>query len=186
MAEGKDPKEQEKVQDGEIVEANGAVNAKSSPPWPIITVSVFITVVLFALFAAGWAWVGNVVHLTAANENTRMSRDAQREYSDEMPGSRGSLPYEGRRGAMTAAASGVIVKIDGDTVTVAGQGKQVIVKTTDDTIVSGDESDLAVNDTVIVIGDTEDDDTVVAKRFVVRNEPIEEWNFQGRQSRPSA
>ncbi len=186
MAEDKQSKKQEKVQEAEVIGTKEMTNTKSSPPWPIITVGVFITVVLFALLAAGWAWVGSVVHHSAVQENARMGRDAERGYGDDVPGSRESMPYEGRRGAMTAAASGVIVKIEGDTVTVAGQGKQVIVKTTEDTVVSGDEDDLAVNDTVIVIGDTEDDDSVTATRIVVRNEPLESRSLESRQSRPNA
>ena len=75
----------------------------------------------------------------------------------------------GRGSFMTPAASGVITAIDGDIITVAGGGKRVTVKKTANTVISGDEGNIAVNDTVIVTGTTSDDGMVTATRIVVRN-----------------
>lgn len=68
------------------------------------------------------------------------------------------------------AAQGVITAINGDTITVSGGGKQVTVKKTDSTTVSGDETSIAVNDTVAVVGATNSDGTITATRIIVRNE----------------
>lgn len=181
MAEQKQPKKD--AEEGEVVGESTTVTSKSTPPWPAITISVFAGVVVLALLIAGWVWVSAAVHKVATNrefgETSRMVDRNQDVRGDSVPGQRGIW------GMMTPAASGVIIKIEGDTLTVAGQGKQVVVKQTDSTIVSGDKSDLAVNDTVIVIGETNDDDTVAATRIVVRNQQMERGESQPRRAVPN-
>lgn len=147
---------------------------KSSPPWPLITIGVFVTVVLLAISMIGWVFVASLTHGFASN--------AEREYGTMRPergfGYNEDRMYgrddSGRRGGLgLSVANGVVTKIDGDTITVSGQGKQVAVTKTDDTIISGNKQSLAVNDTVIVMGDTEEDDSVTATRIIVRNESLE-------------
>lgn len=181
MAEQKQPKKD--AREGEVVGESTMATSKSTPPWPAITISVFAGVVVLALIAGGWVWTSAVVHnvVTSREFSERgHSMDKNRDLrGDSVPGQRGIW------GMMTPAASGVIIKIEGDTITVAGQGKQVVVKQTDSTIVSGDKSDLAVNDTVIVIGETNDDDTVAATRIVVRNQQMERGESQPRRAVPN-
>jgi hypothetical protein len=70
-----------------------------------------------------------------------------------------SRQFEGRPGMMGSKfgtanelrLQGVVTKVDGDTVTVAGGGKTNTVKTSSSTQYSGG-SNVAVNDTVIVAG----------------------------------
>jgi len=136
-----------------------------NPPWPLITIGVFATVVILAMFVVIWLAVAAVVH------------DKQRDTAVDEPGwhmtrDNGRFGWHGRSsvGLGERAAQGVVTAINGDTVTVSGSGKQVTVKKTSSTVISGDKNDIAVNDTVVVFGDKADDGTVTAKRIVVRNE----------------
>ena len=137
--------------------------AKSVPPWPLITIGVFVTVLVLAFFTVGWLGFASL-HKQASRTGGYSMQRGDMNTRDHF-GSR----YRGGGYARSAAASGVVTKIDGDTVTIAGYGKQVTVKKTDSTVVSGDKSDLAVNDSVAVYGTTASDGTVTATRILVRN-----------------
>ncbi len=147
----------------------------SSPPWPVITIGVFATVVVLAIFVVIWVAVAAVVHNrqseAVANEpGWHMARDNER------------FGWHGRSsvGLGERAAQGVVTAINGDTVTVSGGGKQTTVKKTTDTIISGDKNDIAVKDTVIIFGTRQDDGSITAKRIVVRNEdPVEDIHSVG-------
>jgi len=142
---------------------------KSSPQWPLITIAVFAGIVTVALVIVSWV----VIASSLSDQRGRMHVGVN--------GSSGAPSFEGRqgtgyggrggmRGGMTMnTTQGVVTAINGDTITVSGRGKQVTVKKTDDTVISGDSESLAVNDTVIVIGDTEDDDSITATRIIIRN-----------------
>ena len=136
-----------------------------TPPWPLITIGVVVTVVVLAIGGLWW--------LKFATLHTSSNRAAPTYgYSDRSQSrndARGSMPGRGRGGISRATASGVVTAINGDTITIAGSGKQVTVKKTSDTIISGDESTIAVNDTVLVYGSTADDGTVTATRIMIRN-----------------
>lgn len=180
MAEQKQIKKD--AQEGEVIH-EASEEVKKPTPWPIITVSVFAVVMLLALVVWGWLVASSALHkLTSERTSGEIGRQLEREYM-QRGGERG---YGGMWESMTPAASGVIVKIEGDMITVAGQGKQVAVVRTDDTRITGDKTELAVNDTVVVRGDTEDDGTVVADRIVVRNEAKELQDSRPRRTVPNA
>ncbi len=163
----------------------GEVTAKKvSPPWPVITVAVFISVLLLALAAVSWLWVQGAVTSNVRDMQSRLpAQERQFGYDTEERHER----WYGGFGNMTApAASGVVTKIDGDTLTVAGYGKAISVKTTDETIVSGDGDTVEVNDTVVVTGDTDDDGTVTATRVIIRNEPAGRPQLENRRTPPNA
>lgn len=181
MAEQKQQKKD--VQEGEVVGEGTSVASKSTPPWPAITISVFVAVVLGAILIAGWAWVSTALHKVSTSrefgETSRLFERGLEPREDAGPGQRGVW------GMMTPAASGVITKVDGNALTVAGQGKQVTVVLDDDTTVTGDKTEVAVNDTVVVIGEENDDGTVQATRIVVRNEASERRESQPRRTVPN-
>lgn len=184
MAEKKQMK-QEEEKPIEAVETKDAASAKSSPPWPFITIGIFTTIVLLALMVAGWAALNAALQKSSSRtgigyESADRRGIDERRMPDRMFGD-GSV-----HGNMSMiAASGVITAINGDTLTVSGRGEQVTVKKTDETTIGGDKTSLAVNDTVIVIGDTEDDDSVTATRIIVRNESMNWRSFSDSRSVPS-
>lgn len=147
-----------------------ATATKATPPWPIITIGAFAGVILLAIIVVSWIAVASVV--TNHRDRTQIGMNGSSfgapSFEERREGGFGGRG--GMRGGMTMnVTKGVVTAINGDTITVSGQGKQVTVKKTDDTVISGDGKSVAVNDTVIVIGDAEDDDTVTATRIVIRN-----------------
>ncbi len=147
-----------------------AANAQKTPPWPLITIGVVGTVLVLALGAFWWL---QLVSLHKTESRTSSSRYGQMERPQFGGGSEnGRSDMPNRRGFSRAVATGVVTAINGNTITVAGGGKQVTVKKTDSTVISGDESDLAVNDTVLVYGTAASDGTVTATRIVVRNSSL--------------
>ena len=139
---------------------------KKRTPWPLITVGIFGTVLLLAAIAMAWLqFVG--MHRTASHmglDQGYSQRSQHFGYGDR-DYSRG-----GQRGMVARpAATGVVTAVNGDTVTVSGGGKQVTVKTSSMTRITGDETDIAVNDTVVVYGTKNDDGSIAATRIMVRN-----------------
>lgn len=155
----KKPKPQEKP------EAKEMAAVKSSAPWPLITIGVFVTIVLLALAVSGWAWMNTALH----HLSTRQALQSEGIYPREF-GGRSERGERSFGGTMMGTVSGVVTAVNGDTITVGGRGEQVTVKKDDSTVVSGDKSSVAVNDTVIVFGEAGDDDVVTAARIIVRNE----------------
>lgn len=147
-------------------EDNGEKATGGTPPWPLATISVFGVIVLLAIFVVGWWMVAGFVR-DIQDEPTHDVRGQQRQWDSERFDRHGHSPLfrYGER-----VAQGVVTAIDGDVITVSGSGKQVTVKKTSNTVVSGDKNDISINDTVVVFGDTEEDGSVVAKRIVVQNE----------------
>ena len=150
-----------------VESAQGGVTVvKKRTPWPLITVGIFGTVLLLAAIAMAWLqFVGmhrGAVHTGMDQSYSQRSQQygyGGRDYS------RG-----GQRGmAARPAATGVVTAVNGDTVTVSGGGKQVTVKTSSTTRIAGDETDIAVNDTVVVYGTKNDDGSIAATRIMVRN-----------------
>lgn len=65
--------------------------------------------------------------------------------------------------------SGVVIAVDGSTITVAGNGTTTKVVVNDSTTYTGDDKPAAVNDTIMVVG-TKSDDTITATRVSLQRE----------------
>jgi hypothetical protein len=139
---------------------------KTSPPWPLITIGVFGSVVLVAVI------IGGLMFVRAHHEQELTTRPGMMGQLDQNGGQQLFNRGGTRRGGMmqSAAANGVVTTITGDTITVAGQGKTVTVKKSSTTTIGGDKTDIAVNDSVIVFGTANSDGSVNATRIDVRNE----------------
>lgn len=150
-----------------VVKETAIKPVQSSPPWPLITIGIVATVLVAAVVVGGWWFV--MRH--GQTRNTRQAGQYGMMYGSNSSSQNGS--YFGgryRRGMMqSAAASGVIIAVNGQTLTVSGQGKQVTVTESSSTIISGDATSVAVNDTVLVYGTTNSDGSVTATQIVVRN-----------------
>ncbi|MCA9327768.1 hypothetical protein KDA14_04535 [Candidatus Saccharibacteria bacterium] len=138
---------------------------KSTPPWPLITVGVVASVVILAVGAA--AWLGVVMH----NGNDRSFIAIRHGGIHDWGGFHSSPDREEFRERRPNAdiTRGVVTAIDGDMLTISGGGKQVKVSRTTETAVRGDKEDVAVNDTVLIIGQNTDNGTMTAKCIMVQN-----------------
>jgi hypothetical protein len=149
------------VEDAEVREVK---HIHATPQWQLVAIGVLGTVLLLALFVAGMRIVAGLHHARTVPQMGRMTE----------PGQRGGSHFDrhegfGGRTHVDGAVAGVITAIDGDTLTIGGGGKQVKVKKTDSTKVGGDKTDVAVNDTVVILGDKDSDGNVSAVRIIVRN-----------------
>lgn len=162
--------------------------AKKVTPWPLITIGVFGTVLIMAAVAMAWLQFFSISK-SIANDSEVYQEQRGSIFDD------GQTEREfdglGRGGEYSRAmAVGVVSQLKGDDVTVIGGGKEVAVTMTDTTRVSGTESDLAVNDSVVIFGTKNDDDSITATRIVVRNdslfEPPSRERPQMRNNVPSA
>ena len=145
---------------------------KSAPPWPLITVGVLASVVTLAVVAMGCFAFSTLRH--SDNPMLTMSR-IDRDGSSHI-----SIYHDGAFDTPRKASpvtSGVVTSVEGETLTVSGHGKQVTVKRTSDTTVTGDKSDVSVNDTVVVIGSKADDGTLTARHIIVRNDDEPPFRF---------
>lgn len=173
---GEESTKQQTVRSVDSDGGTGTVAAvKASPPWPLIVIGIVATVIIVALFIGGWSFI-------MSHAQTQTSQYGRlRAYSQNQNGnsSAGNGSYGGggfrRNGfgggsqGQTAAFRGVITAVNGDTLTVAGQGKSVTVTESDSTTISGDKTDVAVNDTIVVYGTTNSDGSISATQIVVRN-----------------
>jgi hypothetical protein len=146
---------------------------KTTPPWPFITVGVFASVVVAALFVTGG--------LIMAGHHRDHHVDGFGPFGAKERMSRMSSHHEafGGRMHMTPAVHGVVTAISGDILTVSGGGTQVNVERSSDTDIKGDKTDVAVNDTVIIYG-TKDGDTVSATKILVRNQDLKDRMMERR------
>lgn len=139
--------------------------AKGAPPWPLITVGVVASVVLFAVGAA--AWLGVAMHNGKDRGFIAIRHGGVHDWGGfHSPPEREELR---ERRPSADITRGVVTAIDGDLLTVSGGGKQVKVSRTTETAVRGDKEDVAVNDTVLIIGQNADDGTMAAKCIMVQN-----------------
>ncbi len=149
-------------------ESVAASGGQRPTPWPLITVGVFVTILLFALgaiFVMQFALLrGERLHMM--QESDRYSQTSQ--FGSDDRGWRHDM-MEGRGMYGRPELMGVVSAVSGDALTVVGNGKQTTVKKSSDTVVSGDSSSLRVNDSVLIYGTTGDDGTLTATRIVVRN-----------------
>lgn len=158
-------------QDAQTASAPEAKAVTQKTPWPLITIGVFATIIVVALIALA---ASALLHDRRATDQVT-SRSGHMGMNNSDFGSRGGSTNRpdgmsgGRGSFMTPTASGVITAINGDTITVAGGGKQVTVKKTSTTVISGDETAIAVNDTVVVMGTKNSDGSVTATRIMIRN-----------------
>lgn len=168
MAEKKKAVKAADAKEGEVKAAKETGGAQRSAAWPLITIGIFATVVALAFVIICWWVIAAAWHVavpTGSHGFERSDRfgprEDRRQFERERRGIWGSY-----------ATSGVVTAIDGETVTVSGRGQQVTVKTNDDTVISGDKEELAVNDTVIVYGDEAEDESITATKIIVRNDTI--------------
>lgn len=170
MAERKQSATTEKTQVDKTVD-EGEKSTIRPAPWPMTTVGIFVAIIIAAFVVMCWwaiLFALQVAKPVVSSENDRTGRWA-------LGNERRESGWNERRSARGAVAvSGVVTAIDGSTVTVSGRGEQVTVRQNDDTVVGGDANELAVNDTVIVFGDTEADGSVTAQRILVRNKGMSE------------
>lgn len=158
---------------------------KSQAPWPYITVGVFITVVLAAIALMGWAWMSRALDHVATRPGTSVFGSDERIPSGGRSfGGGEGRGFGGMRGFSSIIASGVVTKIDGGTITIAGRGEQVTVKKTSNTVISGDETSLGVNDTVLVMGESDEDDNLTATRIIVQNDSFMQRGFREASRTP--
>ncbi len=159
-----EPLKNEKVGGERTVDTPETVTAvKTSPPWPLITIGVVASFVILAIIIGGSTFIH--AHFAAARTQS---------YGRYGLSQQGGASNGGgfRRGGMMQAAAvrGVITAVNGNTLTVAGEGKSTTVTKSDSTTISGDKTAVAVDDTVVVYGTTGNDGSVSATRIVVRNE----------------
>ncbi|MFZ2544784.1 MAG: DUF5666 domain-containing protein [Candidatus Saccharimonadales bacterium] len=170
--------EDERVEETEVVESIDETNTKhlpvervitSSTPWPLITVGAVTLIVVLALIATSWLMIA--VHSSnVMSRNDAMFGRTLQQNGDGRVFSRGGDNFGGRRGFAEGATKGVITAIDGNTLTVSGNGKQVTVKKTSSTVVGGNNTTLAINDSVIIIGNAGDDGVITATHIMVHNQ----------------
>ncbi|MDB5176798.1 MAG: hypothetical protein JWN75_466 [Candidatus Saccharibacteria bacterium] len=143
----------------------------NNPPWALIAMGIVGTVVVLALVIGGWAFIRSRAEDSIANRFGDLSQNGQ------VGGRQGFRNGGGMRGGGgmigIGATRGVVTAINGDTLTVSGGGKQVTVKKTSTTTISGDKTSVAVNDTVVVAGDTASDGTVTATQIMIRNQSFD-------------
>lgn len=165
----------------EVIEATDVKVVKSNPPWPLISIGIFATVVMLAFVIVGWTLVASTTH----------PRTAVGIGNDDLPGHyqpegrmyhRGGGMFGDKGNDIFAMniTHGVVTAINGDTLTVSGNGKQVTVKKTSSTVIGGDKPAVSVNDTVIIIGDTESDESVTAMRIIIRNDSFMDESTDSR------
>lgn len=170
MTERKKSVETDGTKEGEVIGETLQTNRKTAP-WPLITIGVFAVVVMVAFLVVCWWAIAAALHTAMPSGPRGGDMPSRFGYGNDA----GGFERRERRELWNAAeASGVVTKINGDTITISGRGKQVTITRTDDTVVGGDKEEVAVNDTVLVYGDTEDDGSVTASRIVVRNQVIME------------
>lgn len=179
VASGSENKAVVATENGRYAQGEG-VAVKRTPPWPAITIGVFATVVVLAMMVIGWAALAALLHESKGQPGgaDMFGRQGYGEYDTRermRGGMRGDLP--------AVAARGVVTAINGDTLTVSGGGEQVKVKKSADTTISGDESDVAVNDSVVVLGESEDDGSVTATRIIIRNDSYDSYDSDGPSRR---
>ena len=146
--------------------SNEAAPAKSSPPWLLIAMATFASVVTLVFMLL-------IIMMFVADHARQQGMRSYDSYSGHGGSSSYRQPddnYGGYGKRFSAdAARGVVTNIDGDTLTISGGGKQIKVKRTNDTIINGDKEDVSVNDTVIVIGQKDDEGIFTAKAIIIRN-----------------
>lgn len=168
MAERNKSTKSENVQEGEVV-GDTKETKRRAAPWPVLTIGIFAAILFVAFIIICW-WAIVFAWHAATPSGSR---------AEDMPGLYGyggddrRLDWGDRRELWNAAdASGVVTAVNGDTITVSGRGEQVTVKKTQDTVIRGDKEEVAVNDTVLVYGETEDDGSITAARILIRNESM--------------
>lgn len=70
----------------------------------------------------------------------------------------------------TTRVSGVVMKVSGSTITVAGNGTTTEVEVSDNTTYRGDDAPAKVNDTIFAIGATNSDGVLVASAIQLSRE----------------
>lgn len=90
-----------------------------------------------------------------SNENSNGSTDGTTGMTGGPGGGFGMM--RGESGNSSTRISGVVTAVDGDTLTVAGNGTTVTVKVTDSTTYSGSSKPATVNDSIVAVGTTSDD-----------------------------
>ena len=173
MAEKEQKKVIEKDAPSAGVQQGAVVAADRSRKWVIAV--VIGAVVLYAIIAIVGVWalrMWNERH-TAMTDLPQMSQrfDVYHRGMGERTFTSRSSSSDGLTTTTTTTVytqtQGVVTKVDGDTITVAGGGKTQTIKTDASTTYS-DDTKPAVNDTVVIVG-TKDSDTITATQVAVYN-----------------
>lgn len=152
---------------GEQPHKQAETAAQRATPWPAITLGIVGTVFILAAIATAWLYFFSLSNEVSYEAQTYSEQRDQ--YYDDEPYLR---EYGDRRGQ--PVASGVVSEISGDTLTVIGGGDKVSVKQSNATRIVGDESTVAINDTVLIFGSQNDDGSVSATRIVIRNNLLQD------------
>jgi len=137
------------------------------PAWSWVIIVVFGFFAIFGCVAAGYA----AVHAFKDDTNSYGTR-TRGNYSlrDDQAGNsnsdfrggmqRGSGGYgmmgDSNTESSSTRVSGVVTAVDGNTITVAGNGRTTSVKVTDSTTYNGSSKPAAVNDSIVAFGSTSD------------------------------
>ena len=166
------------------VEPENKTKVNKKTPWPLITIGVFGTIVTIAFVIVAWVAIVATIHGTKLND-----RDSWRESSGfDQRQDRGFSMPERQDSWSSEAVRGVVIAVNGNEITIAGQGEQTKVTKSDDTVIGGDKTTVEVNDTVVILGETQDDDSLIAERIIIRNETgglfddSRDWSDRSRTS----
>lgn len=147
-----------------------AAAVKSKTPWPLVTIGVFATIVVIALVVAGIGAAMAMEWATTTRPDGDRTMIENRTFGDRWQ--RGGGMFDD---TTSDIVRGVVVSIDGNKLTIAGGGERTTVTMTDDTMISGDADDIAVDDSVVVRVSEADDGSLEAVRIIVRNETTSPW-----------
>ncbi len=134
---------------------------KQSQQWPYVTMGVVGALVVLALAIS----IGHAiaVHRSADRHVGKFG------LSEMRPGDKRVFLHESGHDDSNRIVHGVVTAINSDTLTVSGGGNQVSVKRSSETAVKGDKAEVAVNDTVAIVGEKNSDGVVEADVIVIRN-----------------
>lgn len=137
------------------------------PAWSWVIVAVVGFFAVFGCVAAVYAAVHSFSDGTDVSTNRRGDyslRDDQ--FGDSSNDVRGGMQRGGGYGMMggygdsanttSTRVNGVVIAVDGSTLTVAGNGTTTTVKVTDNTTYTGSSKPAAINDTITAFGTTSD------------------------------
>jgi len=171
-----DNKEVDKVEVAQPVPTAASEKKKSDtfyktiqqfPVWAWVVIAIFGFFAVFGLMAAGYSAMHGLKDKDTSFSTSRRYGD----YSlrDDQTGNGGIRTRGGMMGGpggygmmndtnttSTTRVSGVVTAVDGNTITVAGNGTTITVKVTDSTTYSGSSKPATVNDTITVFGTTSD------------------------------
>lgn len=168
MAEKPEKNEEEKNQAAQDQRTHTvAINKSTNKP---LIISIVAAVVL------ALALIAVVIALVATNVHHRMNNTARMNSSSYMQsrdGTKGEAPAKrfmgtGDRADSSTRVSGVVTAVNGDDISVAGNGKTITIKKSSSTTIRGTSTTVSVNDTIFASGTTSDN-VFTATTITIRN-----------------